>query len=47
MEPKGEHVEKLGKVLALDTACKYGMDNCLKFAQKELDEWLNEEKKKT
>lgn len=38
--PEGTHVEKLGKVLALDTACKYGLEDCETFAQEKLNEWL-------
>ncbi|XP_070160927.1 aminopeptidase N [Polyergus mexicanus] len=42
-DPEGSHVTKLGKVLALDTACKYGQKDCENFAKEELEQWLKEE----
>ncbi|XP_029666932.1 aminopeptidase N-like [Formica exsecta] len=41
-DPEGSHVTKLGKVLALDTACKYGQKDCENFAKGELEQWLKE-----
>lgn len=38
------HVEKLAKVLALNTACKYGLKACNEFAERELKAYLNNEK---
>ncbi|RLU27241.1 hypothetical protein DMN91_001042 [Ooceraea biroi] len=38
------HVDKLAKVLALNAACKYGVEKCEKFAEKEIKEWLEEKK---
>nr|XP_012230690.1 PREDICTED: uncharacterized protein LOC105677005 [Linepithema humile] len=40
----GTHVEKLAKVLALNTACKYGLKACNEFAVNELNEYLNNAK---
>jgi hypothetical protein len=37
-------VEKLAKVLALDTACKYGLEACNKFVDGELKAYLYNEK---
>ncbi|KYN14240.1 Aminopeptidase N [Trachymyrmex cornetzi] len=39
------HVDKLAKVLALDTACKYGLEDCNNFANKKLADWLDNKKK--
>ncbi|KMQ91241.1 aminopeptidase n [Lasius niger] len=39
---EGTHVTKLGKKLALITACKYGQKDCENFAKKELEEWLED-----
>ncbi|KYN33599.1 Aminopeptidase N [Trachymyrmex septentrionalis] len=39
------HVDKLAKVLALNTACKYGLEDCNNFANKKLADWLDNKKK--
>jgi len=38
------HVNKLAKVLALKTACRYGVEQCQIFAEKKLKEWLEDDK---
>ncbi|XP_025986513.2 aminopeptidase N [Solenopsis invicta] len=37
------HVDKLAKVLALKTACKYGLEDCTEFATKTLTQWLEKD----
>lgn len=39
------HVDKLARVLALNMACKYELEDCENFVNKKLTEWLNEKKK--
>ncbi|XP_011865488.1 PREDICTED: uncharacterized protein LOC105560735 [Vollenhovia emeryi] len=36
----GDHINKLSKVLALNTACKYGLKDCVEFVDEKLKEWL-------
>ncbi|KAL0111142.1 hypothetical protein PUN28_012807 [Cardiocondyla obscurior] len=42
----GTHVDKLAKVLALNTACQYGEKKCVKFVVAEFQNWLNEKNNK-
>ncbi|KAG5311631.1 AMPN Aminopeptidase, partial [Acromyrmex insinuator] len=39
------HVDKLAKVLALNTACKYGLEDCNNFANEKLADWLDNKTK--
>ncbi|XP_018399656.1 PREDICTED: aminopeptidase N-like [Cyphomyrmex costatus] len=41
----GTHVDKLAKVLALNAACKYGLEDCNNFVNKKLTDWLDNKKK--
>ncbi|KAL6262279.1 hypothetical protein P5V15_007374 [Pogonomyrmex californicus] len=43
----GSHVDKLAKVLALDTACRYGLKHCEDFATKKFNDWLNKKENET
>ncbi|XP_071569030.1 aminopeptidase N-like [Temnothorax nylanderi] len=41
----GTHVDKLAKVLALNTACRYGLESCEKFVNEKLAKWLEQKPK--
>lgn len=43
----GTHVDKLAKVLALNTACKYDLKDCKEFASQKLKDWLENKINKT
>ncbi|XP_024878007.1 aminopeptidase N-like [Temnothorax curvispinosus] len=41
----GTHVDKLAKVLALNTACRYELEDCKKFVNERLAKWLEQNPK--